>query len=381
MRPDDLFMPEHEELRGAVRSFVEKELRPFTPEWEKQESFPREVMQRVGELGYYGMKYPADVGGSGPDFVADAVVTEEMARCGSGGVSACIGAHKDLASLYVFNFGDADQHKRWLAPGLTGELIGALGVTEPDAGSDVAGLKTSARRDGNDWIINGSKMFITNGAWADYVVVAAKTDPDAGHAGLTLFVVEAGEPGFQQRRMRMLGWRPGRTGELTFDDVRIPDTHRLGDIGGGFYAIMQNFAWERLIMALGAVAGAELIYEVAKNYALERPAFGRPIGKFQVWRHRFADMATRIEAARALTYNGLRKYVAGENPIKEVAMAKLYACDLAVHVADECVQIHGGYGYTTEFPAERALRDARLGPIGGGTSEIMKEIIGKTMGL
>jgi acyl-CoA dehydrogenase len=381
MQPLDLFTPEHDELRRNVRSFVEKEISPHAAEWERKEEFPREIMARAGELGLYGMKYPAEVGGSGPDLVADAVVVEELARCGSGGVAACLGAHKDLALLYVYNFGSSEQQGRWLTPGLAGELIGALAVTEPDAGSDVAAVSTRARRRGDDWVINGSKTFITNGAWADFVVVAAKTDSAAGREGLTLFVVEAGTPGFDRRRLRMLGWRTGQTGELSFRDVRIPDSQRLTEEGGGFAAVMQNFVWERLAMALGAVSGAQRTYELARSYALERTAFGRPVGKFQIWRHRFANMATRIEAARALTYKGLRLVVAGEHPIREVAMAKLYATELAFHVADECVQIHGGYGYVTEFPAERVLRDARLGPIGGGTSEIMKEIIGKSYGL
>jgi alkylation response protein AidB-like acyl-CoA dehydrogenase len=390
LRPDlaggsnyDLFTPEHEELRASVRSFVDRELAPHAEEWEKAESFPKEIFNRVGELGFFGAKYPEELGGSGPDFVADAVITEEFARIGSGGVSASLGAHKDLAMLYVYNFGTAEQHARWVSPSIEGSIVGALGVTEPDAGSDVAAIKTVARRDGDEWVINGSKIFITNGAWADYVVVAAKTDPgaDPPHSGITLFVVEAGTPGFSARKIPMLGWRSGQTGELSFSDVRVPDSHKLGDEGSGFIAIMQNFAWERLIMALGQVSGAQRTYEYAKRYALERSAFNRPIGKFQVWRHRFADMATRIEAGRALTYSALRLYTAGENPIKEVAMAKLYTSEVAVHVADECVQIHGGYGYVTEFAAERALRDSRLGPIGGGTSEIMKEIIGRTLGL
>jgi alkylation response protein AidB-like acyl-CoA dehydrogenase len=281
----------------------------------------------------------------------------------------------------VSKFGDEEQRNRWLPPALAGETIGALAVTEPDAGSDVAAIKTVATREGDDWVINGSKLFITNGAWADFVVVAAKTDPGAGHSGITLFVVDTAAPGFSASEMRMLGWRSGQTGELSFSDVRVPDANRLGPEGSGFVAIMQNFAWERLVMALGQVAGAQRIYDLAKTYALERQAFNRPVGKFQVWRHRFADMATRIEAGRALTYNALRLYVAGENPIREVSMAKLYTSELAFHVADECVQVHGGYGYMTEFPAERALRDTRLGPIGGGTSEIMKEIIGRTLGL
>ena len=377
----DLFAPHHQELRHHVRSFVEKELAPNAAEWERAEGFPREVFAKAGAVGLFGCKYEPEVGGSGPDYIADAVVTEEVSRCGSGGVSACLGAHKDLACLYVSNFGTEEQRRRWLPGALAGESIGALAVTEPEAGSDVAAIKTRARRDGDGWVLNGNKIFISNGAWADFVVVAAKTDPDAGHSGITLFVVEKDAPGFGASKMRMLGWRSGQTGELVFNDVRVPDAQRLGDEGAGFVAIMRNFAWERLVMALGQVSGAQRIYELAKAYALDRSAFDRPIGKFQVWRHRFADMATRIEAGRAMTYNALRLYASGEDPIREVAMAKLYTSELAVHVADECVQIHGGYGYMTEFPAERALRDTRLGPIGGGTSEIMREIIGRTYGL
>lgn len=377
----ELFEAHHEELRHHIRAFVERELVPHAAKWEKAECFPRDVFRRAGEVGLFGCLYEPEVGGSGPDPVAAAVVTEEVSRCGSGGVSACLAAHKDLACLYISNFGSAEQRHRWLPSALAGETIGALAVTEPDAGSDVAAIKTSARRDGDAWVINGSKLFISNGAWADFVVVAAKTDPDAGHSGITLFVVDTATPGFTANKMRMLGWRSGQTAELSFADVRVPDANRLGQEGAGFVAIMQNFAWERLVMSLGQVAGAQRIYDLAKAYALERHAFGRPVGRFQVWRHRFADMATRIEAGRAMTHNALRLYAAGEHPIKEVSMAKLYTSELAFHVADECVQIHGGYGYMSEFPAERALRDTRLGPIGGGTSEIMKEIIGRTLGL
>lgn len=379
---EDLFAPHHEELRHHVRSFVERELTPNAAQWERDESFPREIFARAGEVGLFGCLYDPEVGGSGPDPIAAAVVTEELSQCGSAGVSACLGAHKDLACLYVSNFGTGEQRARWLPTALAGETIGALAVTEPDAGSDVAAIKTSARRDGDEWVINGSKLFITNGAWADFVVVAAKTDPDARHSGITLFVVDTEDTaGFTATKLRMLGWRSGQTGELSFADVRVPDENRLGAEGSGFLAIMENFAWERLVMALSQVAGAQRIYDLAKAYALDRHAFNRPVGKFQVWRHRFADMATRIEAGRAMTYNALRLYVAGENPIREVSMAKLYTSEVAFHVADECVQIHGGYGYITEFPAERALRDMRLGPIGGGTSEIMKEIIAGTYGL
>ncbi|MDQ3879006.1 MAG: acyl-CoA dehydrogenase family protein [Actinomycetota bacterium] len=376
-----LFSAEHDELREQVSSFVARELAPHAEEWEARGEFPKEIFQRVGELGLFGMKFPESVGGSGPDFLADAVITEEFVGCHSGGVSASLGAHKDLACLYLYNFGTSEQHDRWLRPAIEGRLVGGLAVTEPDAGSDVVSMKCTATRAGDDWVLNGSKLFISNGAWADFVVVAAKTDKDAGHGGLTLFVVEAGTPGFEARRIPMLGWRTGQTAELSFADVRVPDDCRLGEEGGGFYAIMRNFAWERLAMALGATSGAARTYQLARSYALDRAAFGRPVGKFQVWRHRFADMATRIEAARALTYSALRRYAEGEDPIREVSMAKLYATELAFHVADECVQIHGGYGYMMEFPAQRAWRDARLGPIGGGTSEIMKEIIGRSYGL
>ena len=377
----ELFTAEHDELRASVRSFVERELAPNAEAWERAESFPKEVFERAGALGLFGTKFPPEAGGSGPDFVADAVVTEELARCRSGGVAACLGAHKDLASLYLYNFGGPAQHDRWLKPAIEGEIVGALAVSEPDAGSDVAALKCSARRDNGEWVVNGSKIFITNGAWADFVVVAAKTDPSAGHKGMTLFVIEAGTPGFTRRRIPTLGWRTGQTGELSFADVRVPDENRLGAEGQGFYAIMRNFVWERLAMALGQVAGAQLTYELAKSYASGRTAFGRPVSKFQVWRHRFADMATRIEAGRALTYHALRLFVSGREPIREAAMAKLYTSELAFHVADECVQVHGGYGYMMEFPAQRAWRDARLGPIGGGTSEIMRDLIGRTYGL
>jgi acyl-CoA dehydrogenase len=378
---DAIFAPEHDRLREEVRAFVARELKPHASEWERAEEFPKEIFARAAALGLFGLKFPEEVGGSGPDFVADAVVIEELARCGSGGVAAALGAHKDLACLYLHGCGTAEQHARWLGPALEGKLVGALAITEPDTGSDVAAIATRARRDGGVWVIDGAKTFITNGAWADFVVVAAKTDPDAGHGGLTLFVVESTAPGFEARRIRMLGWRPSQTAELRFDGVRVPDGHRLGAEGAGFAAIMDSFIWERLAMAIGAMAGALASYETAKAYALERSAFGRPVGKFQVWRHRFAEMATRIEAGRALTYSALRRVAAGERPLREVAMAKLYATETAFAVADECVQIHGGYGYVTEFPAERALRDARLGPIGGGTSEIMKEIIGRTYGL
>ena len=377
-----LFTDDHEDWRLAVRSFVEKELKPHAEAWERDGDFPlREVFSRAGSMGLFGAKYELDYGGTGPDLVADAVITEELARCGSGGVAAALGAHKDLGPYYVYRFGTEEQRRRWLVPAVAGERIGALAVTEPGAGSDVAGIVTKAVREGGDWLLNGTKTFITNGAVADFVVVAAKTDPDAGSKGITQFVVEAGTDGFESRRMDTVGWRTSHTGELSLQDVRVPDDHRLGQVGQGFYQIMTNFQWERLVMALAAVAGAQATLEMGMRFARERSAFGRPVAKFQVWRHRFADLATDIEAGRSLTYHALRMMVAGEDATKEVSMAKWFTAELGWRVADETLQVHGGYGYMKEFPAERAWRDARLGPIGGGTTEIMKEVIGRLMGL
>ncbi|MEO7803856.1 MAG: acyl-CoA dehydrogenase family protein [Actinomycetota bacterium] len=380
--PYGLFTEEHEALRKTVRTFVEREMSPYVEQWEADEDYPRDLFTRLGELGLLGMKFPEAWGGSGADYIAETVVTEEITRAGSAGIAADLSAHRDLACLYIYNFGDDEQRKRWLIPALKGEKLGSLGVTEPSAGSDVAGIQTKAVRDGDSYVINGSKIFITNGSWADFCVVAAKTDPEAGHSGISLFVVEAATEGFDRKRMKMLGWRTSHTGELTFTDCRVPAGNLLGGAEGrGFYQIMQNFQWERLAMAIGQTAGAQRTYEMAKKYALQRRAFKREIGHFQVWRHRFADMASRIEMTRALTYHALRLFVHGVVCVREVSMAKYYSSEVAFKVADEAVQVHGGYGYMMEFPAQRAWRDSRLGPIGGGTTEIMKDVIAKTLGL
>lgn len=376
----ELFTDEHDELRRSVRAFVEREIAPNVEEWEREGDFPRALYERMGELGFLGLKYPEEYGGSGPDFLADCVVVEELARAGSGGIAAGIGGHKDLGSYYVYRFGNDEQRKRWLVPSIRGEVIGALAVTEPNAGSDVASLATRAMRDGDAYVLNGSKTFITNGSKADYVVTAVRTGGE-GYGGISLIVVERGTPGFTTRRIETVGWRTSHTGELFFDDCRVPAENLLGDEGQGFVAIMKNFQWERLIMALGAVAGAQRTLDGAIAYARDRTAFGRPIARFQVWKHRFADLETGLAAARALTYHALRKFVAGEDALREVSMAKALACELAWKVADEAVQVHGGYGYMMEFPVQRAWRDSRLGPIGGGTTQIMREIIAKTYGL
>jgi acyl-CoA dehydrogenase len=376
------FTEEHESLRESLRSFIEREIHPHVHEWEAAQEFPRELFTRMGELGFLGLKYPEEYGGQGGDYVHDAVFSEEMARCGSGGVAAGIGGHVGIATPPIFKFGTEDQKQRWLVPAIKGERIAALAITEPGAGSDVASIKTFARRDGDEYVVNGSKTFITNGVRGDIFVTAVKTTESGGHQGISFLMLEREMPGFEvSRKLEKLGWHASDTGELSFSDVRVPVENLLGEENKGFYLIMANFQWERLLMALGAVGGAQATFERTLAYAKEREAFGRPIGSFQAIRHKLAEMATKIEAGRDLTYHALRLFVSGQDALKEVSIAKLFCCDTAVEVADEAVQIHGGYGYMREYDVERALRDARLGPIGGGSSEIMKEIIGKQLGL
>ena len=267
-------------------------------------------------------------------------------------------------------------------PGIAGEQIGALGITEPGAGSDVAGIKTYAKRVDGGYVVNGSKTFITNGVRADFLVCACKTTEEGGHGGISFLVLEREMPGYEvTSKLEKMGWHASDTGELSFTDVEVPEENLLGEHNGGFRLIMSNFAWERLLMAIGAVGAMDRVLEMAINYAGEREAFGRPIGKFQSTRHKIAEMALKAESSRAITYNALRLFHEGHDCIQEVTMAKLVTQRSLVEVADECLQIHGGYGYMREYGVERALRDARLGPIGGGTDEIMKEILGKTMGL
>jgi acyl-CoA dehydrogenase len=376
------FTEEHEALRESLRTFVTKEVRPHAPEWEAAQEFPLELFTRMGELGFLGLKYPVEYGGQGGDYVHDAVFSEEMARSGSGGVSAGIGAHTGIATPPIFKFGTEEQKQRWLVPAIKGEKVAALAITEPAAGSDVAGIKTFARRENGEYLVNGSKTFITNGVRADIYVTAVKTTQEGGHHGISFFVLEKGMPGFTvSRKLEKLGWHASDTGELAFSDVRVPEENLLGEENQGFYLIMANFQWERLLMALGAVGGMEAMFERTLEYATERQAFGRPIGRFQAIRHKLAEMATTIEAARDFTYHCLRLFVTGQECLKEVSMAKVFCTEAAVKVADEAVQIHGGYGYMKEYDVERGLRDARLGPIGGGSSEIMKEIIGRQLGL
>jgi alkylation response protein AidB-like acyl-CoA dehydrogenase len=335
----------------------------------------------MGELGFLGLKYPEEYGGEGGNYLHDAVLTEELGRCGSGGLAAGIGAHVGIATPPVWKFGTEDQKQRYLAPAIRGEKIAALGITEPDAGSDVAGIKTRAARAEGGWTINGSKMFITNGVRADFVVTAVKTTAEGGHHGISFFIVDTDQPGYTADKIEKMGWHASDTALISLDDVFVPDENLLGGENEGFRLIMANFQWERLLMSLGSVAAMQAIFEKTVEFVGERHAFGRPIGQFQALRHRLADHATTIHAARCVTYDALERFAGGEDVVKEVTMAKLITQRNAFDLIDDCLQMHGGAGYMEEYDIERAARDSRLGPIGGGTDEIMREILGKVIGL
>jgi acyl-CoA dehydrogenase len=357
-RPTPPFTVEHERLRVEMRAFVTERLRPHADEWEDSRWFPNEVFRWVAAAGYLGLNDP----------VAAAVWVEELARCGSGGLAAGLGAHAGIALPPVRAFGTEEQKQRYLVPGLRGELIAALAITEPGAGSDVAGIRTHARRVDGGWVVNGAKTFITGGVRADILVTAVKTTPAAGHHGISFLIVERG-PGVSASPLRKLGWHASDTAEIAFDDVFVPAENLLGREDQGFYLIMANFQWERLLMALGAVGAMQACFEQTLDVAR---------GRGQAVRHALAEVALALQAGRDVTYAALRRHVAGGNAVREVTIAKLQTQRAAVDAISTCLEI---YGLDAPPQLERALRDARLGPIGGGTDEIMREIIGRSMGL
>src|SRR5262245_2580768 len=376
-----IFTDEHEQLRESIRAFVLKELRPHAEEWEEN-TFDDWVFKRMGELGLLGLSYPEQYGGQGGDYYCNLVLAEEIVHSNCGGLAMGVAVHTDMATPPIHLFGTEEQKQAYLVPSIRGEKISCLGITEPDAGSDVSGIKTRAVRDGDEWVINGSKTYITNGHRADFIVLVPKTDPDAGYDGFTLFLVDMDAPGvIREKRLEKLGMHASDTALLAFQDVRVPAEAQLGQEGKGFYHIMWELQGERLIGAAGCVAGAQKAFDRTLQYAQERSAFGRPIGKFQAIRHKFAEMATQIESARQLVYATAWRYVNGEYPVREISMAKLHAARVAMQVADECLQIHGGAGYMREYGIERAWRDMRLNRIGAGTDEVMLDVIGRSYGL
>jgi acyl-CoA dehydrogenase len=366
------FGPEHQELRAEVREFVQDELRPHARQWEEARWFPDDVFGKLAERGYLGLKYPAQYGGSDRGYLADAVFTEELARCGSGGLAAGIGAHIGIATPPVWKFGTDDQKRRYLAPAVRGESIAALAITEPDAGSDVAGLRTRAEAVDGGWVVRGSKTYITNGVRASFYVTAVKTTQEGGHHGISFLIVEA-QDAVRAGKLEKLGWHASDTAEVTFDEAFVPAENLLGQEHGGFQLIMANFQWERLLMALGAVEAMHVALERAYETASGTPT--------QSVRHRVAELTVRAQSCRDITYFALGLFVAGHDAIREVTQAKLLSQRAAYKVMDECLQLRAEAGYFEDFELQRAVRDARLGPIGGGTDEIMREILGRTMGL
>jgi acyl-CoA dehydrogenase len=379
------FTEEHEELRSSVRGFIERELAPHAQRWEQERWFPDDVFGKLAAQGLLGLKYPVQYGGQGGDYLHEAVLAEELARAGSGGTAAGIGAHINIATPPIWKFGTEEQKQRYLVPAIRGEKIGALGITEPGAGSDVAAIATRAERVDGGWILNGEKTYITNGVRAHFIVTAVKSTQEGGHHGISFLIVERGE-GVSSAKLEKLGWHASDTATISFQDVFVPEENLLGGLHEGFALIMANFQWERLVMALGAVGAMQLAWERTVEFARERNAFGRPLSRHQAIRHKLVDLATSAHTCRCVTYDALRRFVAGEEPLREVTMAKLLTQRACFELMDACLQIHGGAGYMRDgsspaHPIERAARDARLGPIGGGSDEIMREILGRILAL
>lgn len=379
------FTDEHDMFRKAVRDFAVKELAPHADEWEKERYFPDDVFKRMGELGFLGGRYPEELGGSGGDIWHTACLAEELPHCQMAGLTMGILVQSDMATPIIGEIGSDEQKEEFLKPAIAGDKIAALGVSEPDAGSDVAGIRTTAKKDGDDYIINGQKTWITNGTRADFITLAARTQTpeEAGfrYGGISLFTFPTDTPGFEVAgKLEKIGNHCSDTAELFFQDCRIPKRYLLGEEGMGFIYIMQNFQGERLVGALSGNAGAQMVLDKTVQYLNERNAFERPLIGFQVVRHKLVDMDLKLETGRCLTYHAADLFNRGIESQREISQAKLYVAQNSMEVIDECVQLHGGMGYVEEGPVARAWRDARLLRIGGGADEIMKEIISRVGG-
>ena len=371
------FTEEHELFRQSFRDFLHKEVVPHIEKWEKTGTIERFIWEKFGEMGFFGLNYPEAYGGMNLDLFYTVIFLEELQKVKSSGFAAAMWAHAYLAMTHLNAEGDERIKQEYLAPSIAGKKIGALCITEPFGGSDVAGMRTNAVRNGDKFVINGSKTFITNGVYADYYVVAAKTSPELGNKGISIFLVDAKTPGISAIKLDKLGWRASDTAELAFDNVEIPSENLMGEEGKGFPYIMQHFALERLIMAINAHARAEYAIEYTIEYMSQREAFGSTINKFQALRHTMVEHATEVEHCKIFNYAAVARLNKGEYVVKEATMAKLKSTKVADLAIYDCLQMLGGYGYMEEYPLARLLRDSRLGPIGGGTSEILKEILSK----
>lgn len=372
---------EHRLFRQMARSFVERELAPHAERWEEAGAFPDDVFAQVGAMGFLGLNVPTEYGGQGSgDYFLTVIWLEELARSNMAGLNMALAVQSDMATPVLAEIGSDEIKRTFLAPAVRGEAIAALGITEPSCGSDVAALRTTARTDGDDYVIDGSKTFITNGTRADFVTLAVRTGAD-GYGGISLVVLPTDVRGFSVGRvLRKVGNHTSDTAELHFDGCRIPRRYLIGEENQGFRHIMMNFQRERLAAAILATAGMQHLWEMTVDYARQREAFGRPLVGFQIWRHKLVEHLTSIEASRRLMYHAASRFGAGHVDVEAISMAKLFACDLAQRVVYDLQQLHGGYGYMEEYPIARAFRDLRLLTIGGGTSEVMKEIVGKLRG-
>jgi citronellyl-CoA dehydrogenase len=383
------FTPDHLEFRKTVRQFCEKELAPHVEEWEADELFPNWVFKRAGELGILGAHYPEEVGGAGGDYWFSVAKAEELPRCLMSGVGLLV--QSDMATPVINDLGTREQKAEFLEPAIKGDKIAALGVSEPNAGSDVAGIETTARRDGDDYVISGSKTFITNGTRADFVTLLVKTQPEAGSHGCSFFLVPTKTRGFHvAKKLKKIGNHSSDTAELHFDEMRVPKRYLLGEENMGFMYLMQNFQSERIIACASATAGCERMLEESIAYGRDRKAFGKPLIKREYWQQKFVDLTAKLEAAKALTYRGAEaynedKYVRKDNvsmeTVRLISLAKIFVGDVTSEIADQCLQFHGGWGYIEEFHIARAWRDQRLFRIGGGTTETMRYYVAKLMGL
>ncbi len=371
------FTEEHEAFRQSFKIFLQKEVIPNVDKWEKEGFIDKEVFKKFGEMGYLGLNYPEEFGGLNLDLFYTVVFLEELQKVNSGGFAAAIWAHTYLAMTHLNAEGSPKIKENYLIPSITGEKVGCLCISEPFGGSDVAGMRTTATKKGDTYILNGSKTFITNGIYSDYLVVAAKTNPSLGNKGMSIFVVDRESVGLSSTQLVKLGWKASDTAEIAFDNVVVPANHLLGEENKGFSYIMQHFALERIVMGVNAHARAEYALEYAIQYMSERTAFGKTIDKFQALRHKVADMASEVEMCKEFNYSIINRLDKSQYVVKEASMSKLMSTKIADEVIYSCLQMLGGYGYMEDYPMARLLRDSRLGPIGGGTSEILREIIAK----
>ena len=371
------FSEEHEAFRSSFKDFLQKEVVPHIEKWEKTGVIDRFIWEKFGEMGYFGLSTPEAYGGLDLDLFYTVIFLEELQKINSGGFAAAIWAHEYLAMTHLNEEASETIKQKYLIPSVEGKMVGCLCITEPFGGSDVAGMRSTAIKKENTYVLNGSKTFITNGVYSDYLIVAAKTNPSDKHKGISLFVVDRKTPGISATKLDKLGWRASDTGEIAFDNVEIPAKNLLGEEGKGFPYIMQHFASERLIMGVNAHARAEYALEYAIKYMGERVAFGKSLDQFQALRHNIAEMASKIDMCKEYNYSIAKRLNDGIYVVKEASMSKLLSTKMADEVIYDALQMLGGYGYMEEYPMARLFRDSRLGPIGGGTSEILKEIIAK----